>query len=304
MSIEYGFHPTTEQIKLLCGYRPNEEATKKILQSNNRKIFSDAAPHLKNYWQGEDIGLWEAAKKVNGQFLPADKQTIGDCESHGNGRAVDYLYCIKQSIGAASGFVEGQTSCMTEALYGEGREVGNMLGNEDGCYGSAMIEALQKFGFVGRNGTPYSGSTAKSYGRTGTPQALKDAGRIHICTGYAQLKTTDDMANALKAGCPCPISSDQGFTMTRDSNGVCSPQGQWGHCMCVIGLFMIGGSRYFVILQSWGQMCPDGPVPYQGPDNSFGCDEQTMQNIIGQNDSYALSALAGFEPAPSVDWIM
>ncbi len=62
---------------------------------------------------------------------------------------------------------------------------------------------------------------------------------------------------ALSNGYPVTICTGQGFVLTRDADGFCSPKGTWGHCM------LIGGVRFdrpgACILQSWGRDVPDGP---------------------------------------------
>jgi hypothetical protein len=289
------------------GWIDNPVAVQAVLAAKGGPVtFADAAPHLSDVWQNEEIGLWLAAQKVNsGKHLPADLQTIGDCVSHGFGRGVDYLYCCKQSAGLVDGYVEGQTSAMTEYIYGASRQEGGGLGSTDGSVGAWAVQGLLKDGYPFREGVPYDGQKAKQYGLRGVPADLKKLAVGRLLQDYALLKTPTDMANALKSGSPCPICSNQGFTMTRDSNGVCKPQGTWGHCMLVIGVYKVANNWNFVILQSWGQNTPSGPIPSVGfPDNAFGCDWNTMGRIIAQGDSYALSGMSGWQPISDVTWMM
>jgi hypothetical protein len=294
-------------ISQLCGWIPRPDEVKRILSAKANPTFQDAAPHLKNYWAQEEIGLWRSTKMVNdGKHLPADKQTIGDCVSHGYARGLDYLYCVKQSAGLVSGYVEGQTSAMSEEIYGLSREAGNSLGPTDGSNGIWAVDGLKANGYCYREGKGYDGQLAKQYGWRGVPADLKSKGKSRLLKDYALLKTPDDMANALKAGSPCPICTALGFSMTRDSNGICRQEGRWGHCMNVIGLYQVSGKWNFVILQSWGQNTPSGPIPVGGeaPDNSFGCDWDTMGRILSEGDSYALSGVDGWAPVENINWVM
>ena len=271
-------------LETYCGWIDDPEAVRLVLSSKVNPLFSDAAPHLDNYYQGEDIGLWRAAIKVTGKVLPADKQTIGDCVSHGHSRGLDYLWCAKQAAGLMGGYQEGKTSAMSEFVYGESRKFGNILGPSDGSVGAFAVGGLKAGGYIFRNDKPYDGQLAKQLGSRGPSSEMEaEAQKLGHFLDYAQVSNTKDAANGLKAGCPVTICSGQGFSMTRDANGICRPQGSWAHCMCVIGCFMLSGQLYFVILQSWGQNTPSGPVPCgDAPDNSFGCDEQTMNHILGQ----------------------
>lgn len=299
----------------LMGYVPDPQGRDRILAeleaTGVKSRLSEAAPHLDGYYQGEDIGLFVAAKKCNNdQHLPADKQTIGDCVSHGHARGIDYLYCTKQVSGLASStgpYKEGITSCTSEIVYGECREEGNGLGNQDGASGSWAVKALHKYGYIPRNGKTYDGSLAKKYGKSGVPDNFKTEGQVHILEQYALVTTPDDCANVLKAGSPVTVCSNQGFSMTRNADGICQASGHWSHCMVIIGVFTINGKKYFIILQSWGQNTPSGPSPMggQGPDNSFGAEWDVVGRMLAsENDSFALAGLKGFEPMKPENWVM
>lgn len=289
-------------MRRLFGYVSRPDEVKRILTEKDKPTFSEAAPGLANIWQQQEVGLWQAAKIVNnGQHLPADQQTIGDCVSHGYARGTDYLYCIKQSAGLVDGYVEGQTSAMSEAIYGSSRK--GHLGWQDGSNGIWAVNGLKRDGYVFRNGKPYSGQLAKQYGYSGLPSSLVDTDRV--LEDYALLETPTDMANALLAGSPCPICSNQGFTETRNADGICIASGTWNHCMLVIGLYKVAGNWFFVILQSWGAISPKGPIPSVGfPTNAFGCSWNTMGNILKQKDSYALNGIRGWKPVENMSWVM
>lgn len=297
------FQPTDNQIPLLCGWLRDDNRVAQVRATmSTPPDFSDAAPKLKGYNAGKEVRLWEATQSVNGgKHLPADKQGIGDCVSHGFARALDYLYCLKQISGLASSYTEGETSAMSESIYGAAREVGGNLGNQDGSTGVDAAHALERFGYPVRHGKTYSAQLAKQFGRDGfsrdASSEQKTESLLHTLEQYAQLKNPDDAHDALATG-PLTICTALGFSMTRDQNGVCRRQGRWGHCMAVIGVIFINGKRYFTILQSWGQNTPDGPVPYNGPDNSFLIAESDMASILHENDSWVLAGVKGMEPLP------
>lgn len=293
---------------VLTGWVNRPDEVKRILSAKQNPTFKMAAPNLASIWQNEEIGLWAASKAVNGgKHLAAHLQTIGDCVSHGFGRSVDYLFCVKQVNNLVSEkWDEPKTACMTEYIYAVGREAGNDLGPSDGSTGIWQIDGLKHDGYITRDGKSYDGQLAKQYAWRGAPAELKQRGRIHLLEDYAQVEDPQDAANSLKAGNPVAICSNQGFTMTRDANGVCRPTGTWNHCMMVSGLFKVNNAWYFVIEQSWGQNTPSGATPMggQAPDNSFGCDWNTMGRILGQGDSYSLSGFKNWEPAPTLTWVM
>lgn len=293
-------------VSQLCGWVPRPDETRRLLSQKENPTFKMAAPHLAKAWNQEEIGLWNACKKVNnGNNLPPNRQTIGDCVSQGYGRGMDYLYCVKQAAGLVTGFVEDDTEAMTEYIYGSSRKAGNALGWGDGSNGIWAVNGLKREGYVFRKGKKYDGQLAKNYGYRGPPADLIPEGKKRPLADYALCEDPTDAANGLLAGATLPICSNQGFTTTRDANGICRASGTWNHCMLVIGLYKVGGQWYFVILQSWGEN-PSGPVPaHLGfPTNAFGCHWDTMGRILRQRDSFLLVGVDGWQPLPPQDWIM
>jgi hypothetical protein len=286
--------PTIEQ---LCGWQPHPEHVQAVLSTLEHPTFAQAAPHLMQDWDGKsDVPLWQMVQKVNNnQNLPADKQTIGDCVSHGHARGLDYLQCIQIALGNTTyQYTEGIHSAMSEAIYGMCREEGNALGQEDGACGIWAVEALKKGGFVPRNGKSYDGSLAKRWGATGVPNEIKSQARNNLLQQYAQVRSTKECINSLFNGYPVTVCSNQGFTLQRNSDGICEAQGTWGHCMLIIGAYLVRGELIFVILQSWGKNVPSGPTVKDMPDNSFGARERVLARMLAANDSYSLSAVQGF----------
>jgi hypothetical protein len=229
---------------------------------------------------------WYEAYSGNEPAYPA--QQIGDCVSFGHSHANDLLQAVECILkpGEQSSYRETDT----EFVYGASRKVGHMLGNSDGSYGAAAVKAMVTVGTVSRemlgSDGAYSGNRAKSWGRTGPPAAVEQLAAPFKLGAVALLRTTDDMIAALWNGYPCTICSNQGFTMQRDQDGFCRPQGHWGHCMMVAGYRV--DRPGFLICQSWGPNTPSGPQVLGQPSFSFWCDVRTMQGIIDQADSWAL----------------
>lgn len=298
----YQDDPDEVTIPELCGWIPAPAEVERILQQNPQPLFSSAAPHLEDKWDGKnDIRLWDACIKVTGSNLPAHKQSIGDCVSHGWGTALDYVQCVQIANGINNQFVINQHEVYTEAIYGMMRERANKLNFSDGAIGIWGAESLLKDGAPVRQGRLYDGKNAKLWGAKGTPLEIKQAGSEQRIAQYLQVRTVKESCDLLSAGNPIVICSGQGFTMKRDENGICEAQGSWSHCMLCIGLIMVSGELIFIILQSWGQMIPTGPVIKNMPNNSFGCRENIFQRILDARDSYCPTALPGF-PAQSVNF--
>jgi len=189
--------------------------------------------------------------------------------------------------------------------YGAARKQAGMLGPQDGCYGAAMLKQVSTIGMVSNedaHDSETSDTEAVDWGAHGPPQNLYDIAAQHK-SDVAQIKTFEEAANALFAGHLIIVCSDQGFTMQRDEDGFCSPQGSWAHCMHFIGVLVTkSGKRGLVCAQSWGQNVPSGPTPLGMPDYSFGVDEKTANRMLSQNDSGAIASVNGW-PQLQIPWI-
>ena len=216
------------------------------------------------------ILLYKAWTDLFAAYPPYPAQQIGDCTSFGHGHANDLAQCIGWILGHPRSQVPTANDIQetdTEALYAMGRQAGNMLFTADGCYGAAIVKAMTTMGVVSRRqvtatlgpgeGT-YSGQRARQWGRKGAPDTVQAVAAKYKLGSAAQVTTWDELVAALHNGSPVTICSNQGFNLTRDSQGFCRAQGRWGHCMFVAGVrFDRPGA---CIIQSWGSNQPAGPT--------------------------------------------
>jgi hypothetical protein len=180
-----------------------------------------------------------------------------------------------------------------------GREIADMLGQQDGCYGVAVAKALVERGAIPRKLVgAYSGKRAKEWGARGVPSEIKQtAGSFKL--GAAALVTSLAEADAALAnGYPMAGGFSQGFTLHRDQDGLCRQSGQWGHEQAVGARRTRNGQRQYLMLQSWGNTIPDGPTTDDQPLFSFWVDERDFTSILSQRDFLAFSLFPGFEKKP------
>lgn len=215
-------------VTALCGYRPDPVANARIIASLPHPIFAQAAPELMGGTQ-TDVFLYKAWKDATGGYPHYVAQQIGDCTSFGSGHAVDLLQAVQIAIGKMA--QEWKETC-TEALYGAGREIANMLGSGDGCYGGAMAKAVSTVGIIPRSEVgAYSGQRAKQWGNTGTPADVKTKMGQHKVKTTSLVQTWDELFAALSNGYPVIVCSNQGFQLTRNDKGIAEAQGSWPHCV-------------------------------------------------------------------------
>lgn len=292
----------------LCGWVHNPQAVDKLLSKLPFPIFGDAAPHLKDTGADKDVFLWDAEQLITNAVRPPHKQTIGDCVSHGFSGAIDDLRFVRM---AWSGLTEDFIETASEAIYGGARvEIGHrQCGQGDGACGAWAVEWITKFGVLQRKKydhidlTTYSGNLAKNWGWNGLPPELELLAKEYPVKSTSLIQTYEELRDAIATTkCPVVVSSNQGFTLTRDKYGFCAPQGSWGHCTYFRGVSDNPRRPGAVYQQSWGEGMPSGSrdvETYNGskitlPEGAFFVDAEVINRMLAMGDSYVISDMVGY----------
>jgi hypothetical protein len=278
----------------LGGWIHDPEEVDRQLATMPRPLFKSAAPGLGGSGSGKTTLLYKAFKEVNkGSYIDYPSQTIGDCVSHGYGHGVDLLEAVQIALGRKNE-VFHQTA--TEAIYGLARvDIGGQRGSIlDGAVGAWAAKAVSTIGTVDRDVVgPYDGSRAKNWGAQGVPDSIKAEAGLHKVKTVSLVSTYEELEDALANGYPVPVCSNQGFTLRRDQDGFCLPQGRWGHCMLIVGV-RAGSRPGACFMQSWGAEMPSGPLGLDQPPNSFWADRDVVAGMLAMQDSFALSQFDGY----------
>jgi hypothetical protein len=294
------------------GWVKNEAEVEKQLLTMPKPLFGSAAPDLVAD-ETKEVRLYDVVRKVIGKDAPKGPQGIGDCVSWGGGNFINYTACVqildklKKSNLLFSDFDDPQRlaivadyeECATEASYALSRvEIGGQRGSySDGSVGVWLMQSFTKKGTLSRKalvraGLPgeYNKNRAKEWGAKGLPDELEPSAFEHKIKVASLVRSYKEAVAAIQNGYGVVVCSDQGFSMTRDSQGFCSPRGIWYHCM----FFMANrvDRPGLCCSQSWGPNVPDGPLDKEQPDNSFWVDANVVDRMLRQGDSFTGS---GFE---------
>jgi hypothetical protein len=197
----------------------------------------------------------------------------------------------------------------TESIYALSRvEVGGQHGSySDGSVGAWAAKAVSTYGSMSRKALELAGLSptydarrAKDWGAKGLPDNLEPIAKTHTCKVVSMVKSFKEAAAAIQNLQPVPVCSDQGFSMTRDSQGFCRAQGTWYHCMCIVGVrFDRPGG---LIAQSWGPNTPNGSVYKDQPDNCFWADANVIDRMLSGEDSFTGNNMDNYVRRDYVDW--
>jgi hypothetical protein len=255
----------------------------------------------------KEVYLWHAHKKLTGKLPDTKNQgAVGTCVSFGTNTAIRRTMAVEIAIG---GEAESLADIVEEITYGGSRvEVGGGRIRGDGSIGAWAAEFVKKWGVIargkydGRDLSKYSESLAREYGFRGVPDELEPLAREHPVKEITAVNTWEEAKRLLASGYGIAICSDRGFSMRRDSRGVCSPSGSWSHCMALDGYVVTDSGEFGHIENSWGPDAHTGPVGWGDPGpGGFWAESSVVTRMLGQGDSWSFAALAGF-PAREINW--
>lgn len=290
------------------GWVDKPDDVKAVVAAAGIPDFADT-PAGKAVQGDEDRFLWQAVRKVNDRGPPwypdVNQQSVGCCVGCGYKHSVD----VCQAIQILSGRAAEWKPVAVEVIYGGSRvEVGGGQIGGDGSVGAWAAKWCRDYGVVpmakyaGADLTEFSPARARQFGSRGVPADIEAEARKFPVKSTALVKTWEDVKRAVAQGYPVAVCSNQGFTMTRDAAGFARPSGQWAHCMAIIGVR--GGDRPGAfVLNSWGDQAHTGPVwPADMPVAGFWADAATIDRMVRQGDSFALSDMVGFPSRNPDDW--
>ena len=294
-------------------YAGGWERDEAVLKANLAAVEShfDRTPAGRAVLGDDDVFLWQAVRKVTNRGPPwypnVDQKDVGCCVGCGWKHSADVLHAIQILRGQ---FAEWKPVSV-EAIYGASRvEIGGGRIRGDGSLGEWAAKAISVYGNLAmeKHGTVdlsvFSPTRAREWGERGIPDQLEPTARQFLVRGVALVKSSADVKRAIQQGYPVAVCSDQGFTMSRDRDGFARASGQWMHCMSIIGYRKTGREGFF-ILNSWGDNAHTGPVwPADMPVAGFWADAATVDRMVRQGDSFALSDANGFPARQLPDfWI-
>lgn len=302
-------------IDLRCGWVDDPKEVERVLATMDKPLLSDhGIPPIQTE---TDIFYWEVEQQFLGSIRPSwDQGPIGTCVSFGWGRGCNDLMILEIAKGGESEAYDEEVA--TEPIYALSRvEIGGQRNSySDGSVGAWAADAVTKFGILLRKVygstdlSKYDTKRAKEWGAKGLPDDLEPIAKEHPVKKTALVQSSEEIKAAILNLYPVPICSNVGFT-TKRQGGFCRPSGQWNHCMLVRGFGTVKGNKpAFAIQNSWGDYLGSEQANFileSGrevtlPSGCFLIEQDAMERIAKQRDSFAVSAFQGF-PAQTFQWI-
>lgn len=279
--------------------------------ASNAPNLYDVAPNIQGRWDGKTtICCHDASRKVLGKFLDAQMQPNGTCGGRTAKRGSEHVQCIEIAGGRRAKFKKVSHAWP----YFLARKEYGMLGSGEGVPDGSIGPVLVKYGLLHaeeagdtRDYGNGSDDLAMQWGGRGAPQNLFElASDNKFEATIVKARTFQEYADGIAGGGVGFCSSNRGFTMQRDGNGMCRPQGTWSHYMAHSGVFVLpSGQVGGAIDQSWGSGTPSGPTLFDGrwPDWSFGADRDVIErDMIQDGTMHVLFAFPLWDESKYIDW--
>lgn len=265
-----------------------------LIEVSKYAYFRDGAKKIKNSGEGKLSTPYKSVLKFDKKAYE-ERQTTGDCVSHGTRNAVDISRAVEIDInGERESYI---CRGATEAIYGCRGHGGQGMS----CSRAAKFVSKDG-GVILRKDYPgvadfskYNGNLGAGWGSRGLPDNVIDAANDHQVKTVSLCKTIEEARDALANGYGLSVCSSFGFSNKRDSKGFAKKSGSWAHCMAWTACDDTGSEPAFLVQNSWGKW-NDGGHPEWGPipDGSFLITADIAQQMLSQEGAYAFSQFDGF----------
>lgn len=252
----------------------------------------------------KEVFMWKPALTVlKLPYLKVENQgNLGSCTGFGTCRAIEYTMLAE--IGLANEPEEFKYLCRGVQYAGSRVEAngGRSPFRGDGSTGSLNAKFATQWGIIdqgiyaGYDLGQYDIPVIREWASKGVPDVLEPYIKQHTISNATLVRNALEAQKALAQGYGISVCSNQGFTTTRDVDGVCAPKSNWAHCMCISGYVYIKGDLFFMVENSWGNYLGTKNLPAGNPNiGTFAANAKVVNSMLALGDSYAFSGVNGFK---------
>ncbi len=297
--------PTPEQ---------TEAFEERILETGGM-LYGDAAPFASSH-EGRLVAHFTHVERLYPGIWPGAAQQRGDCVSHDDKNTKLYSHVcdiISGKPDERTGLYEGVVEIPQAGILqgGFSTEVSYWYRgyNGDGwsCQAAATVSSKsaglvprKNYPEIGIDLTKYSGGLAGKYGSRKPPPEIADALDNNLVYTVTRLRSFEEVRDFLGNGYGVSSCGSEGFSSTRDENGVSNRKGSWSHAMSIVGaddrpeIHQKYGGPLVCVLNSWGRF-------NSGPRKILGTDIQIPEGSfwarwkdVSRREYIAYSGIAGW----------
>lgn len=270
------------------------EHMEKFMSELKYAYFSEADKAIRGTGKGKLSAPFRSVLKFD-RLAYEERQTTGDCVSHGTRNAVDITRAVEIHVNHEREAWVARGA--TEPIYGSRGHGGQGMS----CSRAAEFVSTVGGYLVRQNYddvvdlSKYNSSIGSRWGSSGVPEAVEKLARKHQVKTVSNIRTIEEARDALANGYGINVCSSYGFSKTRDEKGIARPSGSWAHAMAWTACDDTGDEPLFLVQNSWGKW-NDGGHPDWGkiPDGSFLITADVAAGMLRGGGGFAFSAFDGF----------
>jgi hypothetical protein len=271
----------------LAGYINDPRAKYEFLDGQKYQFFKE--PNMQNSGKGKRALLWQYAKKLDSNCF-TERQTTGDCVSHGSRNARDITRAVEILVKREP--EEWFRMGATEPTYGARGHGG------EGMAPGRASQFERDVGFLARDNFPgvvdltkYNSTIGSKWGSSGVPEKVKELCRRNKVGVISNVLSQADLMDALFNGYAAHSGQSAAWSPSPNSKNIhprSSPP--WGHDMCICGYDdtqEYWPFRVWFIMNSWG--------PWNQPVKGWPKDypEQVPGMIVTSADDFDVCVSSG-----------
>lgn len=306
--------PVTDIVRMYeSGYRGcwrDDNSMADLLDAQAIPEIEDAAHQFKwaDHAKNELVAPFLNVDRLYPRCWPAKAQERGDCVSHGQ-RNADLTAHVGDILGGLPDEITGRIEGIVEDVSPAGRLDGIFSTeayywhrgyNGDGwdCSTSARVSQTlsglvvrKPYADLGIDLSEYSGRLAGTYGSKSPPENIVAMTKQHVVRNVARVNSFEGLRDALAQGAGIQSCGGEGFSSTRDENGISEPRGGWSHSFALVGtddrpvVIEKYGEPIVWCINSWGRNWIGGGKRILGTmwdilDGMWGCRWSTIKRRL------------------------
>jgi len=282
------------------GYIFDMRAKMEFLESQKYQYFDE--PNIKGSGKGKRALLWQYATKLDKRCF-TEKQTTGDCVSHGSRNARDMTRATEILVKKEP--EDWFSMGATEPTYGARGHGG------EGMAPARASQFERDVGFLVRTNyegvvdlSKYSSSIGSRWGSAGVPENVKELCRKNKVGVITNVRTQDDLMDAMFNGYAAHSGQYASWAASPNSKNIHTrTPGGWNHDMAIAGYdstLEYWPFTVWFIQNSWGpwnQPIKDWPKDYPPcPPGMIVTSAEDFNVCVDNGDCWTYGSVDGFPP--------
>jgi hypothetical protein len=282
------------------GYIFDMRAKMEFLESQKYQYFDE--PNIKGSGKGKRALLWQYATKLDKRCF-TEKQTTGDCVSHGSRNARDMTRATEILVKKEP--EDWFSMGATEPTYGARGHGG------EGMAPARASQFERDVGFLVRTNyegvvdlSKYNSSIGSRWGSSGVPGNVKELCRKNKVGVITNVRTQDDLMDAMFNGYAAHSGQYASWAASPNSKNIHTrTPGGWNHDMAIAGYdstLEYWPFTVWFIQNSWGpwnQPIKDWPKDYPPcPPGMIVTSAEDFNVCVDNGDCWTYGSVDGFPP--------